>query len=188
MPVPSSASTITSAPSRSPRPSTRVSRPCASRRISPRDASVAAVRAAAADDRDDARAGNAASTSSATAAPARCITRSTSRVTRLGRAHLLGGVERLSRASLPTATAAASSRECVIESSIVAAPTAAARAAMPPAQPHAGFGRPTISISLQVKWPRRSRAPSRPPPCRRNGPRSAAPGSAWSRSTRARPR
>ena len=50
-----------------------------------------------------------------------------------------------------TATAAASSRECVIESSIAPAPTRSAHAAVRPLRCTPGFGRPRISISFQVK-------------------------------------
>ena len=72
---------------------------------------------------------------------------------------------------------AASSRECVIERSTSPAPTCAAHAATRPDRRTPGFGRPTISISCHAKRARRrSRAPSRPPPSRRSGPRSSAAG------------
>ena len=54
-------------------------------------------------------------------------------------------------ASMTTATAAASSRECVIESSIFPAPTLAAHFAVRPERNTPGFGRPRTSISFQVK-------------------------------------
>src|SRR4029077_3660208 len=73
----------------------------------------------------------------------------------LGAPRLVGGQERLQPhvfASRTTATAAASSRECVIESSIFPAPTFSAHAAVRPVRKTPGFGRPRISISFQVKW------------------------------------
>ena len=64
----------------------------------------------------------------AAAAPARSISSARSRVVgvaRLGGAHLVRGVERLeAQASLATATACASSRECVIDRSIARTPPA----------------------------------------------------------------
>ena len=69
-----------------------------------------------------------------------------------GAARLVGGEERLQpHAGNATATAAASSRECVIESSIVPAPTFSANAAVRPLRCTPGFGRPRTSISFQVK-------------------------------------
>ena len=50
-----------------------------------------------------------------------------------------------------TATACASSRECVIERSTEPTPSAAARSASRPERRTAGFGRPAISISCQAK-------------------------------------
>jgi hypothetical protein len=44
----------------------------------------------------------------------------------------------------------ASSRECVIESSILPAPTRSAQALVRPESVTPGFGRPAISISRQV--------------------------------------
>ena len=140
--------------------------------------------------RSAARRGIGASASSATAVPARCHQRVARR-----------GLPR-PRASPPRCRAAqasaiggdrdrcASSRECVIDSSIAPAPRRARpSAASRPERRTAGFGRPAISISRQVKaGDARSRAPCRPPPCRRTGRRSSAPGSAASRSRRARPR
>ena len=70
----------------------------------------------------------------------------------LGAPRLVGGEERLQpHAGKATATAAASSRECVIESSIVPAPTFSAHAAVRPLRYTPGFGRPRISISFHVK-------------------------------------
>jgi hypothetical protein len=70
----------------------------------------------------------------------------------LGAPRLLRGKQRLQpHASTTTATAAASSREWVIESSIVPAPTFSAHAAVRPVRKTPGFGRPRISISFQVK-------------------------------------
>jgi len=54
-------------------------------------------------------------------------------------------------ASVTTTTAAASSRECVIESSIFPAPTFAAHFAVRPERKTPGFGRPRTSISFHVK-------------------------------------
>jgi hypothetical protein len=54
-------------------------------------------------------------------------------------------------ASMTTATAAASSRECVIDSSIFPAPTFSAHLAVRPERKTPGFGRPRTSISFQVK-------------------------------------
>ena len=72
-------------------------------------------------------------------------------VARLGGAHLLGGVERLELSHrTATATACASSRECVIERSTEPTPSAAARSASRPESRTAGFGRPTISISFHA--------------------------------------
>jgi hypothetical protein len=53
--------------------------------------------------------------------------------------------------SRTTATAAASSRECVIESSIFPAPTFAAHLAVRPERKTPGFGLPRTSISFHVK-------------------------------------
>ena len=54
---------------------------------------------------------------------------------------------------MTTATAAASSRECVIESSIWPAPIRVGiPAAVRPLRCTPGFGRPWISISFQVKY------------------------------------
>ena len=53
--------------------------------------------------------------------------------------------------STTTATAAASSREWVIESSIEPAPTFSAHCAVRPVRKTPGFGRPRISISFHVK-------------------------------------
>jgi hypothetical protein len=66
---------------------------------------------------------------------------------------LVRGEQRLQPhyASTTTATAAASSRECVIESSIFPAPTFAAQVAVRPERKTPGFGRPRISISFHVK-------------------------------------
>jgi hypothetical protein len=52
---------------------------------------------------------------------------------------------------MTTATAAASSRECVIDSSIFPAPTFSAHLAVRPERKTPGFGRPRTSISFQVK-------------------------------------
>ena len=69
-----------------------------------------------------------------------------------GAARLVGGEERLQpHAGNATAIAAASSRECVIESSIVPAPTFSANAAVRPLRCTPGFGRPRTSISFHVK-------------------------------------
>ena len=62
-----------------------------------------------------------------------------------------GSVEPTPQAAITTATAAASSREWVIESSISPAPTFAAHCAVRPLRKTPGFGRPRISISFQVK-------------------------------------
>ena len=70
----------------------------------------------------------------------------------LGNAGLVGREERLEpHASTTTATAAASSREWVIDSSILPAPTFSAHAAVRPERCTPGFGRPRISISFHVK-------------------------------------
>ena len=69
-----------------------------------------------------------------------------------GATRLVGGEERLQpHAGNATAIAAASSRECVIESSIVPAPTRSANAAVRPLRCTPGFGRPRTSISFHVK-------------------------------------
>src|SRR5207249_9236977 len=69
----------------------------------------------------------------------------------LGGAHLVRRVERLEhQASLTTATALASSRECVIDRSIAPAPTPSAHSASRPLRRTDGFGRPAISISRQA--------------------------------------
>ena len=70
----------------------------------------------------------------------------------LGAPRLVGGEKRLQpHAGSATATAAASSRECVIESSIEAAPMRSANAAVRPLRCTPGFGRPRTSISFHVK-------------------------------------
>ena len=70
----------------------------------------------------------------------------------LRRPRLVGGQERLQpHSSTTTATAAASSRECVIESSIRPAPIFSAHAAVRPLRWIPGLGRPRTSISFQVK-------------------------------------
>jgi hypothetical protein len=52
---------------------------------------------------------------------------------------------------MTTAIAAASSRECVLDSSIFPAPTLRAHWAVRPERKTPGFGRPRTSISFQVK-------------------------------------
>ena len=69
-----------------------------------------------------------------------------------GAPRLVGREERLQpHPSTTTATAAASSREWVIESSILPAPTFFANCAVRPLKYTPGFGRPRISISFHVK-------------------------------------
>ena len=88
--------------------------------------------------------------SSATAAPARCIIASTSWPASAARISSRR-VERLELSHrMATATACASSRECVIERSTEPTPSAAARSASRPERRTAGFGRPTISISCHA--------------------------------------
>src|SRR5581483_3293314 len=64
----------------------------------------------------------------------------------------LGRGQQRNHASTTTATAAASSCECVIESSIRPAPTRSAKRAVRPLRWTPGFGRPFTSISFQVKY------------------------------------
>src|SRR5205807_5133419 len=67
----------------------------------------------------------------------------------LGGAHLVRRVERLKHQhySSTTATALASSRECVIDRSIAPAPISCAQRATRPLRLTDGFGRPAISTS-----------------------------------------
>src|SRR5581483_163440 len=91
----------------------------------------------------------------------------------LDRPHLVGGVERLvhpahARRGTTTATAAASSREWVMERSIAPASTWSAQAAVRPERRTDGFGRPAISISFQVKrTPQPSALPTASLPAKR---------------------
>ena len=115
------------------------------------DPAVTSVRAVAADNRDPARVGE----------PQQHLAgdRRTRPLHQLGDVvallrgpHLGGAVERLEhQASSTTATAEASSRECVIERSIEPASTCFAQAATRPDSRTDGFGRPTISMSFQAK-------------------------------------
>ena len=71
-----------------------------------------------------------------------------------------------------TQTAAASSRECVIERSIGPAPSRSAQAADAARAAHAGFGRPAISISRQANaraTPKPSALPTASLPAKRAG-------------------
>ena len=72
-------------------------------------------------------------------------------VSLLGPPGLLCREERLHHSVITTATAAASSRECVIESSMRPAPIRSATCAVRPLSSTPGFGRPRISISRHVK-------------------------------------
>src|SRR5581483_2789503 len=116
------------------------------------DAAVAAVRAAAADDGDAAREGPENRLGDrGSGALHQLVERPGVRL--LGPPRLLCREQRDEPhpTSSATATAAASPREWVIESSIRSAPSRAAKAAVRPDRWTPGFGRPRISISFQVK-------------------------------------
>ena len=130
------------------------------------DPPVAAVRAAPADDGEATRVGK---------GPQRLVGDGGARalhqlagglriagISLLGRAHLLGGEERLvhhegrgrrtgGASSSATHVAAATVCECVSETSISRIPTRSAKRRVLPASVIPGFGGPTISISFQVK-------------------------------------
>ena len=188
-PVPRSASTITSGSPSSPTPSTTRA-PRARPRAAPRARSARRRRcAAAADDHERRASGKRAQHHLGDRAA--------------GALHqLVDVVRRLGRAASPRRCRAARS-SCVDDDrdrrgelarvrhrELDRARADAARPT-PPSGRRActpGFGRPRDLDLLPGEARRPSRAPCRPPPCRRSGRRSAAAGSASSRSRRARPR
>ncbi len=182
IPVPSSASMMTSGRS------STISRPAREQQLAG-DLPVAAVRAAAGMDRDPARVGKAAH-ELLRDRRSRALHHRVDVVARLGGAHLLGRVERLelshrTRQPPPArARASASSRGRPQRRRAQRRAPRAARRAAPPAS----GARRSRSPSTRTHARRRSRAPCRPPPCRRSGPRSSPPDSGGSRSRRAPPR
>ena len=139
------------------------------------DPPVAAVRAAAADDGDPARVGEALQhlARDRRAGPLHQLRRAlrVAGIALLGRAHL-GRACRAAQASATTHTAEASSRECVIERSIAPAPTRSAQAATRPESRTDGFGRPAISMSFQANaraTPKPSAFPTASLPAKRPG-------------------
>ena len=179
-PVPKSASTITSGSPRSRSPAfastIRVSRPASSSRRAVTRPSPpfepppqTSVQRRASGKRGAARARR-------QPAPARSISSGigvrVAGVALLGAAHLGGACRGAQSHPSTTATACASSRECVIERSIAPAPSASARAATRPERRTDGFGRPTISISFQAKaraTPKPSALPTASLPAKRPG-------------------